>query len=881
MRTVVPTRAHDIRNPRRAGRLLAIGAAVSGLLVASLVATDTRTASATNGTSVSLVSTASNGGASNADSNPGQPDPADPSMTFYDTSHISDLLPGGQLAVFDTASDSSGFHTVTAIGGGLAEQVYAKNVHTGALTLLSTADPVLGSVSGTPGNGDSFSANISANGSEVVFSSRATNLGSAGSSTISQLFLVNLTTSPSITVQQITAGNSESVKGSIDDGGAYIDFQSFATNLVTSPVVPSSTSEIYRYNTINHTFSLLSESGGATPAAGDCPSYHFSSDANGGLVAIESIADNLLTGSGSGNCSTDTTNVYLKNVATGAVTQVNRYSTGQTLPSGFKASISADGGEVAFVSLQNATHAPGFNTGASQVYVRNIVANTTTLVSATTSGEPSGTATTGGSNDPFISPDGRYVVFDSTAPGLTSATVGSKPQVYKRDIISGTTTLISQCLPSVGGCPASGVSGGNGASQYPSISGDTSTVYFRSVATDLVSAATGGFANMYTFTSPGEVAFSGATTTVAYGAPSVTLSVDRSGGAVGTVSVHYQTINGTATADGDFTATSGTLTWTNGDLTPASITVPISTDAPPTPAGTTGTSFSVMLSSPLGGATVAVPGSETVTIKRVGTAPPIPQRTTLGYWLDASDGGVFTFGHAAFYGSTGGIHLNQPVVGMAATRDGHGYWLVASDGGIFSFGDAGFSGSTGGIHLNEPIVGMATDPVTGGYWLVASDGGIFSFNAPFYGSTGGIHLNQPVVGMAAAPDGNGYWLVARDGGIFSFGPGAKFYGSTGGIHLNQPVVGMAATSNGLGYWLDASDGGIFTFGDAAFYGSTGGIQLNKPMVGMAATSDGRGYWLDATDGGVFTFGDAPFDGSTGNVVLNKPMVGMAADVVTG
>jgi hypothetical protein len=44
---------------------------------------------------------------------------------------------------------------------------------------------------------------------------------------------------------------------------------------------------------------------------------------------------------------------------------------------------------------------------------------------------------------------------------------------------------------------------------------------------------------------------------------------------------------------------------------------------------------------------------------------------------------------------------------MAATPDGNGYWLVASDGGIFSFGDARFHGSTGGIHLNQPIVGMS------------------------------------------------------------------------------------------------------------------------------------------------------------------------------
>ena len=58
----------------------------------------------------------------------------------------------------------------------------------------------------------------------------------------------------------------------------------------------------------------------------------------------------------------------------------------------------------------------------------------------------------------------------------------------------------------------------------------------------------------------------------------------------------------------------------------------------------------------------------------------------------ASDGGVFAFGDAGFYGSTGAIHLNQPIVGMAATPDGQGYWLVASDGGVFAFGDAGFHG---------------------------------------------------------------------------------------------------------------------------------------------------------------------------------------------
>jgi outer membrane protein assembly factor BamB len=257
-------------------------------------------------------------------------------------------------------------------------------------------------------------------------------------------------------------------------------------------------------------------------------------------------------------------------------------------------------------------------------------------------------------------------------------------------------------------------------------------------------------------------------------------------------------------------------------------------------------------------------------------APPPPAPPRSSYWTVASDGGIFSFGNAEFFGSTGAMHLNQPIVDMAPTADGGGYWLVAADGGIFAFGDAGFVGSTGAMHLNQSIVGMAPTADGGGYWLVAADGGIFAFgDARFFGSTGAMHLNQPVVGMAPTADGGGYWLVAADGGIFAFGD-AKFLGSTGGVSLSRPVIGIAATADGGGYWLAASDGGIFSFGDATFLGSMGGRPLNEPIVGMATTSDDAGYWLVASDGGIFSFGDANFSGSEGGVSLNKPMVGMAS-----
>lgn len=232
-----------------------------------------------------------------------------------------------------------------------------------------------------------------------------------------------------------------------------------------------------------------------------------------------------------------------------------------------------------------------------------------------------------------------------------------------------------------------------------------------------------------------------------------------------------------------------------------------------------------------------------------------------GYWLVASDGGVFAFGDAGFFGSMGGTPLNKPIVGMAASPFGSGYWLVASDGGVFAFGNAGFYGSLGDVALNAPIVGIAPSPLGLGYWLVASDGGVFAFgDAGYFGSLGGTPLNKPIVGMAASPFGNGYWLVAGDGGVFAFGT-ARFYGSMGDVVLARPIVGIAAAPFGLGYWLVASDGGLFGFGDAGFFGSLGATALNRPITGMSASPDDQGYWMVASDGGIFAFGDAGYTGS--------------------
>ena len=177
-------------------------------------------------------------------------------------------------------------------------------------------------------------------------------------------------------------------------------------------------------------------------------------------------------------------------------------------------------------------------------------------------------------------------------------------------------------------------------------------------------------------------------------------------------------------------------------------------------------------------------------------------------------------------GGNNTVHLVAPIINMIlfqgnlnTSERAHssaavgGYYLVASDGGVFAFGSAPFYGSIGGHVLNKPVVGMAMAPGNAGYWEVASDGGVFTFgNIGFYGSLGNIKLDMPITGMAAAPDGKGYWLVAADGGVFTFGA-EGFYGSEGGQGLSG-FTSIVPTSTGHGYWLTNSSGQSYPFGDA-------------------------------------------------------------------
>jgi hypothetical protein len=255
-----------------------------------------------------------------------------------------------------------------------------------------------------------------------------------------------------------------------------------------------------------------------------------------------------------------------------------------------------------------------------------------------------------------------------------------------------------------------------------------------------------------------------------------------------------------------------------------------------------------------------------------------------GYWLVGSDGGIFTFGAAQFYGSTGSLHLQRPIVGITPTATRGGYWLVASDGGIFAFADAGYYGSIPGSglnpagsgmphSLNAPIVGMVPSGDGGGYFMVASDGGVFAFgDARFEGSCPGIGgCNGAAVAVVPDATGNGYWVVTSTGAVYTFGDAVDF-GQPG--TQSTTITSAAATPSGGGYWILDAAGQVFAFGNAASLGdmpagSAGGLD---PASAIFATSDGGGYWIVTGLGKVSSYGDAPEDGDMSGTRLNGPIV---------
>ena len=177
--------------------------------------------------------------------------------------------------------------------------------------------------------------------------------------------------------------------------------------------------------------------GAGSPAGAD--SFEGTVSGDGRLVAFQSGADNLST-----EDNNAFTNVFVRDLQNNTTTLVSRAS-GASGAAGddfsANAEISADGRFVAFHSNADNLSAED-DDAVIDVYVRDLQAGTTTLVSRADGA--TGAGGDASSTQPSISADGRLVVFESEADNLSGDSVDVFSEVFVRDLQANTTTLVSR-----------------------------------------------------------------------------------------------------------------------------------------------------------------------------------------------------------------------------------------------------------------------------------------------------------------------------------------------------------------------------------------------------------------------------------------------------
>lgn len=340
---------------------------------------------------------------------------------------------------------------------------------------------------GTQGNDDSGHSFISADGNIVTFGSDATNLVANDTNGVQDSFVHQVDTMVTTRVSVSSAGdqaNAFSSEPHLSATGRYVVFESDATNLVAGDT--NGVRDIFLHDRQTGTTTRVSTDSGGVQSNGLSTAAQLSADGN--FVIFSSDADNLVPGDTNG-----VTDVFVKNVTTGATTRVSVDSTGAqgNAASGGQyrsASLSGDGRFAAFES--NATNLVADDTNAAaDIFLRDLQNGTTTRVSLDSAGVQ-------GNNDslgPALSADGRFVSFDSFATNLVANDTNNASDLFVHDRNTAQTVRIS--------LSAAGVEG-NSASVYGAMSPDGTAVSFESEASNLVPNDTNGVRDIFLSPNP-------------------------------------------------------------------------------------------------------------------------------------------------------------------------------------------------------------------------------------------------------------------------------------------------------------------------------------------------------------------------------------------
>ena len=244
------------------------------------------------------------------------------------------------------------------------------------------------------------------------------------------------------------------------------------------------TGDVFVRDLQSNTTTLVSRARGANGAKGNANSSDATISADGRFVAFESGSSNLGAG---GATSSD---AYVRDLQANTTTLVDRASGADGAPANAfssNAAISANGRFVAFTSLAS-NLSPDDDPVVEDVFVRDLLTNTTTLVSRASGA--SGAAADFNSEVAAISADGRFVAFSSFAGNLDPAADTANENIFVRDLQTNTTTLVSRATGAIGATA-------NGLSTSPAISADGRFVAFFSLATNLEPADTDTTGDIY------------------------------------------------------------------------------------------------------------------------------------------------------------------------------------------------------------------------------------------------------------------------------------------------------------------------------------------------------------------------------------------------